>query len=132
MIELQIGDSRQLIHGLVDNSIDCVVTSPPYWGLRDYGHPDQFGLEKTPEEYLKTLLDLFDDVKLKLKDDGNCFVNLGDSYYGSPSNSKDSNLGNAAALGEVGRITRQKHEVLQSKCLCMVPQRFAWGMIERG
>lgn len=186
MIELQIGDSRKLIHGLTDKSIDCVMTSPPYWGLRDYGTEPiifdgavecnhiwgedivkkqsggtnggisltqdtsihihntsnfcslcgawlgQLGLEPTPELYLSHLLDFFDDVKLKLKDKGNCFVNLGDSYYGSPSNSKDSNLGNAAALGQVGRSIRQKHEVLQSKSLCMIPERFAWGMIERG
>lgn len=83
MIDLRIGDSRQLIKELFDKSIDCIVTSPPYWGLRDYGHADQIGLEKTPEEYLKTLLDLFDEVKLKLKNEGNCFVNLGDTYWGS-------------------------------------------------
>ena len=136
MIDLQIGDSRKLIHGLTDASIDCVMTSPPYWGLRDYGHSDQIGLEKTPEEYLKTMLDLFDDVKLKLKDEGNCFVNLGDSYAGSGVNDGTTNAGisNAAKRNDVKSTSRPNTKVqgLKAKCLCMIPQRFAWGMIERG
>lgn len=132
MIDVRIGDSRVLVNDLADKSIDCCVTSPPYWNLRNYGHPDQIGLEETPEEYLNVLLDFFDSVKLKLKDMGNCFVNLADTFYGSPSNSNASNLGNAAALGEVGRITRPKHQYLQPKSLCCIPSRFAWGMIERG
>jgi len=136
MIDLQIGDSRKLIHGLTDKSIDCVMTSPPYWGLRDYGHADQIGLEKTPEEYLKTMFDLFDDVKLKLKDEGNCFVNLGDSYAGSGVNDGTTNAGisNAAKRNDVKSTSRPNTKVqgLKAKCLCMIPQRFAWGMIERG
>lgn len=127
MIEVRIGDSRQLIHGLADKSIDCVVTSPPYWGLRDYGHPDQIGLEKTPEEYLKTMLDFFDDVKLKLKDEGNCFVNLGDTYGsgsgGGATKSKKQKSNEGSLLKRGATI---------SKCILMIPQRFAWGMIERG
>jgi len=83
MIDIQIGDSRELIKKVDDKFFDCVMTSPPYWGLRDYGHDDQIGLESTPEEYLKKMLNLFDDIKLKLKDTGNCFVNLGDTYAGS-------------------------------------------------
>jgi len=127
MIDLQIGDSRKLIHGLTDASIDCVMTSPPYWGLRDYGHSDQIGLEKTPEEYLKTMLDLFDDVKLKLKDEGNCFVNLGDTYGsgsgGGATESKKQKSNEGSLLKRGASIP---------KCLLMIPQRFAWGMIERG
>lgn len=132
VVELRIGDSRKLIKEIPNKSIDCVMTSPPYWGLRDYGHFDQIGLEPTPEEYLKTLLDFFDDVKLKLKDEGNCFVNLGDTYNGSgngnnwidPKN-KDRDL-----TGQKPEPTH--YDGIPKKCLCMIPQRFAWGMIERG
>jgi DNA modification methylase len=132
MIDIQIGDSRKLIHGLTDKSIDCVVTSPPYWGLRDYGHPDQIGLEKTPEKYLKKLLDFFDDVKLKLKDEGNCFVNLGDSYFGSGGAGGDYNKGGIREGQPKYKQGTFKHKYLKSKSLVMIPQRFAWGMIERG
>lgn len=132
MIDVQIGDSRQLIHGLADKSIDCVVTSPPYWGLRDYGHPDQIGLEKTPEEYLKKLLDLFDDIKLKLKDDGNCFVNIGDTYSGSGNGYGSISPKNTTLCKSGAKNKPMKNNNLPAKCLCMIPQRFAWGMIERG
>ena len=132
MIEVQIGDSRQLIHGLTDKSIDCVVTSPPYWGLRDYGHPDQIGLEKTPEEYLETMLDFFDDVKLKLKDEGNCFVNLGDTYSGSGNGYGSIDPKNKILCKSGAKNKPMKNNNFPAKCLCMIPQRFAWGMIERG
>lgn len=130
MIDIQIGDSRKLIHGLTDASVDCIMTSPPYWGLRDYGHPDQIGLEKTPEEYLSKMLAFFDDVKLKLKDEGNCFVNLGDTYNGSGNwnNWIDPKNKERDLTGQKPKPT--KYKGIPNKCLCMIPQRFAWGMIE--
>ena len=64
-------------------SIDCIVTSPPYWGLRDYGHAGQFGLEPTPQEYVAKLVDLFARLRPALKDEGTVWLNLGDSYAGS-------------------------------------------------
>jgi DNA modification methylase len=66
-----------------DNYISCCVTSPPYYGLRDYGHKDQIGLEETPEKYVAKLVELFSEVKRVLKDDGTLWLNLGDSYAGS-------------------------------------------------
>src|SRR5690606_3906797 len=59
------------------------VTSPPYWGLRDYGVNGQLGLEETPEQYVKNMVDVFREVKRVLKDDGTLWLNLGDSYAGS-------------------------------------------------
>jgi DNA modification methylase len=64
-----------------DNFIDCVVTSPPYWGLRNYGHEDQIGLEKTPEEYVARMVEIFREVRRVLKKEGTLWLNLGDSYY---------------------------------------------------
>ena len=66
-----------------DNSINCCVTSPPYYGLRDYGSDKQIGLERTPEEYIQKLVAVFHEVKRVLKDDGTLWVNIGDSYAGS-------------------------------------------------
>lgn len=68
---------------LKDNSIDCCVTSPPYWGLRDYGVPGQMGLEATLEEYLKKITEIFREVKRVLKPTGTLWLNLGDSYVGT-------------------------------------------------
>lgn len=66
-----------------DNSINCCVTSPPYWGLRDYGHENQLGLEETPEEYVSNIVTVFEEVRRVLKPDGTLWLNLGDSYAGS-------------------------------------------------
>lgn len=68
---------------LEDESINCCVTSPPYWGLRDYGVEGQLGLEATPEEYVKKMVEVFREVKRVLRDDGTLWLNLGDSYAGS-------------------------------------------------
>jgi DNA modification methylase len=67
---------------LKNSSVHCVITSPPYWGLRDYGVDGQLGLEKTPEEYLEKMVQVFREVWRVLRDDGVCFVNIGDSYFG--------------------------------------------------
>ena len=131
MIDIQIGDARNLIKEVEDKFFDCVMTSPPYWGLRDYGHDDQIGLEATPEEYLKTMLNLFDDIKLKLKDAGNCFVNLGDSYSTKSAGLANGDYGKLGYTGRAPAIIQPKIN-LPDKCCCMIPERFAWGMIEHG
>ena len=63
------------------HSIDCVVTSPPYWGLRDYGVEGQLGLEKHPNEYIENLVKVFRETKKVMKDSGSLWLNLGDSYF---------------------------------------------------
>ena len=63
-----------------DASVNCCVTSPPYWGLRDYGHADQIGLESTPEQYVARMVEVFREVRRVLRDDGTLWLNLGDSY----------------------------------------------------
>jgi len=65
---------------LPEQSVQCVVTSPPFWGLRDYGVSGQLGLESTPEEYVENMVDVFRQIKRVLKDDGTVWLNLGDSY----------------------------------------------------
>ncbi|HAI39891.1 MAG TPA: hypothetical protein DCM40_18245, partial [Maribacter sp.] len=77
------GDVREVLKTLDDESVQCVVTSPPYWGLRDYGVDDQLGLEATPEEFVKNMVDVFREVKRVLRNDGTLWLNLGDSYAGS-------------------------------------------------
>lgn len=77
------GDCFEVLKTLDGNSIDCCVTSPPYWGLRDYGVEGQLGLENTPEEYTEKLVSVFREVKRVLKREGTLWLNLGDSYAGS-------------------------------------------------
>ena len=78
---------------LPDNSINCCVTSPPYWGLRDYGVEGQLGLEPTPEEYVAKMVEVFREVKRVLRDDGTLWLNLGDCYNGSGGAGGDYNKG---------------------------------------
>lgn len=75
-----IGDVREQLATLPDASVQCVVTSPPYWGLRDYGYAGQLGLNQTPTEYVRDLVSVFADVRRVLRDDGVVWLNLGDSY----------------------------------------------------
>lgn len=74
------GDALVVLKTLPSESIHCCVTSPPYWGLRDYGHDGQIGLESTPEAYVARMVEVFREVRRVLREDGTCWVNLGDSY----------------------------------------------------
>ena len=77
------GDCRDVLKTLPDASVHCCVTSPPYFGLRDYGHAGQIGLEPTPSEYVAQMVEVFREVRRVLRDDGTLWLNLGDSYAGT-------------------------------------------------
>lgn len=79
-IQLWHGDALEVLQGMPDGSVDCCVTSPPYFGLRDYGVEGQYGLEASPAEYVATMARLFSEVRRVLADDGTLWLNLGDSY----------------------------------------------------
>lgn len=81
-VRVERGDSRTVLPTLEAKSVQCCVTSPPYWGLRDYGHPDQIGQEATPQEYIANLVTVFREVRRVLRDDGTLWLNLGDTYTG--------------------------------------------------
>ena len=85
------GDALEVLGSLADNSIDCCMTSPPYYGLRDYGVNGQIGLEETPEAYIERLLGVFRQVYRVLKPDGTFWLNIGDSYAGSGRGKGDIN-----------------------------------------
>lgn len=76
------GNALDVLSKLPDESVNCCVTSPPYWGLRDYGVEGQLGLERTPEEYVANMVAVFREVRRVLRDDGTLWVNVGDSYAG--------------------------------------------------
>lgn len=76
------GDCIEGVKTLPDGCIHTCVTSPPYWGLRDYGHDDQIGMEKTPEQFIEKMVNIFREVRRVLRDDGTVWLNLGDTYAG--------------------------------------------------
>ena len=81
MIEtILLGDAAEQLRTLDADSVHCCVTSPPYYGLRDYGVPGQIGQETTPEEYIGKLIQVFREVRRVLRPDGTLWLNIGDSY----------------------------------------------------
>src|SRR5690606_10394637 len=82
-VKIITGDCREVLKSLPDQSVHCIVTSPPYWGLRDYGVEGQIGLEQSFMSYIGQLVEVFDEARRVLRDDGTCWVNLGDAYAGS-------------------------------------------------
>ena len=87
--ELHCGDSLTVLRRMDSDSVDCCITSPPYYALRDYGYDGQIGLEETPEQYIEKLTDVFREVRRVLKPSGTCWINIGDSYWGSGSRGCD-------------------------------------------
>jgi len=88
---IHTGDSLTVLQTLPAASVQCCVTSPPYWGLRDYGHDGQIGLEETPDQYVARLVAVFAEVRRVLADDGVLWLNLGDSYFSQTKGSGGSN-----------------------------------------
>ena len=117
-----------------NESIDCVITSPPYYQLRDYGYAAQWGLEPTFQEYLEHLWQMMDEVYRVLKPTGSAWINLGDTYTGSNgfgTNQNNWKTGDPYSL-DSKKSDRVKIETLPPKCLLLIPHRFAIGCIDRG
>ena len=126
------GDCRDVLPTLPERSVHCVVASPPYWGLRDYGHAEQIGLESTPEEYVANMVAVFRKVRRVLRDDGTVWLNLGDSY-GNPSAGRNDT--DHMADGRPGGMS-SKHEgttkhtanTVKPKDLVGIPWRVAFAL----
>lgn len=120
------GDAWQLAQSLPDESINCIVTSPPYFGLRDYGEDGQFGLEATPEEFVDKLVDLFRELRRALRHDGTLWLNLGDSYSGSGGAGGDYAPG--GLKDGQPRYPGRKVSSLKPKNLIGIPWRVAFAL----
>jgi DNA modification methylase len=149
-ITILTGDNRKLLSTLPDESVQCCVTSPPYWGLRDYGHADQIGQEATPAEYVASLVSVFEEVRRVLRADGTLWLNLGDSYCsqgGSHDGRTDNQPGVGAArvwrngggradgiVDERGQRNRNGNAVknLKPKDLIGIPWMVAFALREAG
>ena len=86
-VEIITGDCREVLATMPEASVNCIVTSPPYYGLRDYGHDGQIGLEETPDEYVAQMVAVFREARRVLRDDGTLWLNIGDTYNNNPSTS---------------------------------------------
>lgn len=147
MIKVIIDDAARALSRMDDQSIHCCVTSPPYYGLRDYGAAGQIGLEETPEAYVSRLVEVFRQVRRVLRDDGTLWLNLGDSYAGSgrggnspaiTGRGKDaSKIGSklpaglhepVRASGNIGRAWVAPPPGLKPKDLIGIPWRVAFAL----
>lgn len=133
------GDALAILKTFPDESIDCAVTSPPYWNLRDYSAEGQLGLEGTFVQYVNKLCDIFDEVKRVLKQSGTIWINIGDTYYGSTKVKPDKEVDedddtdyNDIPDSEKKMFFRGNRIILPKKSLAMIPARFAIEMINRG
>jgi DNA modification methylase len=124
------GDCREILPTLAAESIDCCVTSPPYWGLRDYGMDDQIGNEDTLDQYIQTLVETFREVCRVLKPEGTFWLNLGDKYAKStPCGNGDPTIGRKP---NGARIPGAKEMPYPDKCLMLIPSRVAIALIDDG
>ena len=126
------GDCIEVMRTLDAGSVQTCVTSPPYWGLRDYGVEGQIGLESTPDGYITRMVEVFREVRRVLRDDGTLWLNLGDSYNSAASkqNGMNGTLGGGKPCGGNGTTAgrRPMLATMKPKDLCMIPWRVALAL----
>ena len=128
------GDCVAGLRTLPDASVHCCVTSPPYWGLRDYGHEGQIGLEETPDAYVARMVEVFREVRRVLRDDGALWLNLGDCYASPPKGNKTPSYGscfdgrNMRGVDTSGKKDKSAASGLAHKQLVGIPWRVAFAL----
>jgi DNA modification methylase len=132
-VTILTGDCRDVLTTLPPASVQCCVSSPPYFGLRDYGHNGQIGLEQTPDAYVAEMVAVFRDVRRVLRDDGTLWLNLGDSYAGSGKGVWNASDERKAAAKETYRPSMSVHsakapDCLKPKDLIGIPWRVAFAL----
>jgi DNA modification methylase len=123
-------DCLEGLKALPDESVNCCVTSPPYFGLRDYGHENQMGLEETPDLYVQKMVEVFTEVRRVLKKDGTLWLNLGDSYAAYKANTGDTDY-----AGHSGRPEHKRgwqYGSLKPKDLIGIPWMVAFALRGQG
>ena len=124
------GDCREVLKTLPDKTFNTCVTSPPYWGLRDYGEDNQLGLEETPQEYVANLVEVFREVRRVLRDDGTVWLNLGDSY--SSGGRKTTTNQTVRGDTDYGVTRPPVYKGIKPKDLVGIPWRAAFALQEDG
>jgi DNA modification methylase len=123
-------DVLEGLASLPDESVHCVVTSPPYWGLRDYSTPGQLGLEPTPDEYVARMVEVFREVRRVLRSDGTCWINLGDSYASTAPGTRNAPQpkGSPTRPEEWANWRPETPPGLKPKDLVGIPWRLAFAL----
>ena len=133
MIEVYKGNIKDITNKFPDNYFQSIITSPPYYLQRDYGNDEQIGLEKTSVEFVDNLVNIFINLRPKMKDDGLIFVNIDDSYSGSGKGNKSVEpfrKRRDSIDGIDKKALVRKADEVKRKSLFGVPYRFALRMIE--
>src|SRR3990167_1346408 len=135
--QILIGDCAEAMRGLPDKSVQCCVTSPPYFGLRDYGVDGQIGLEQTPAEFIGRLVEVFREVRRVLRDDGTAWVNMGDSYASKPNGpigfgGHSGDAPHVAVRTANARLSSQIPAGFKHKDLMGMPWRLAFALQDDG
>lgn len=128
--KIYLGDTLSILRRWPDNFVHCVVTSPPYWGLRDYGVPGQIGLEPTPQEYVTKMVEVLREVRRVLRDDGTLWLNIGDCYAAAVNGSgSGKQLTNRGTLAD-GEHQKPRKEPLgyKPKDLVGIPWTIAFAL----
>lgn len=128
-VSVLLGDTRELLQHIPDKSVQCCITSPPYWGLRDYGVENQIGSETDIQDYLKDLVVIFHEIKRILKDDGVFWLNIGDSYTSGNRTWRDSDSKNQ---GRAMSYRPPTPDGLKPKDLIGVPWKLAFELQKDG
>ncbi len=143
---IECGDTLELIKQLPEQSVDLLVTSPPYWAKRVYNGEGEIGSEATPEKYVLSLANFFDRLKPYLKKEANVFINIGDTYFGSGAGAWKKYLDEDGNVTQIQKERKEKYyttkplqpkikqngKLYQNKQLLLIPSRFAIEMQERG
>lgn len=130
-VTLLLGDAIETLRTLPDESVDCCVSSPPYFGLRDYGIDGQYGLEASPAAYVETMRQVFAEVRRVLAKDGTCWINLGDCYYSGKGEPTQPDLKNLARRPGK-RVLDGPSWGLPRKNLLGMPWRVAFALQDDG
>lgn len=133
-VQILVGDCREMLRSLAAESLQCCVTSPPYWGLRDYGVDGQLGMEGTYQDHVAVMVEVFREVRRVLKKDGTVWMNYGDTYASSVNG---RSAADTKAAGSDDRTFRDKpfstvQGVLKPKDLCGIPWRVAFALQDDG
>lgn len=134
LVTLYHGDSLMVLSALEAGSVDCIVTSPPYFGLRDYGEAGQYGLEQSPTDYVEVMRSVFSEARRVLVDDGCMWLNIGDSYYsgrGNPGPNSDDTK-QAARRGFARALDKPGASWAKPKNLLGIPWRVAFALQDDG
>jgi len=127
-VQILIGDVRERLRSLPDGSVHCAVTSPPYFGLRDYGMPGQIGLEATPQVFVNVMVEVFREVRRVLRDDGTLWLNLGDSYAASTKGAGGQGKQHTNAGSVMADRSWRIPSGLKPKDLIGIPWRVAFAL----